>query len=170
MWTLLLGMLPCLADSLTCYARCFLCSRRCGFACRHWYDLKTPFESNHICLLFRSVLLAPWVSFSLTSGLNVSSSETLGRMLVRQTEKKCTEEIKSDQTQSHSVGVESVDGVNRNAGKMDSSLKNSIVCPVQTKDTRDIDQREEVQRQPESLRNVLGHGNRSQVCSLLYSH
>lgn len=40
------------------------------------------------------------------------------------------------------MGVESVDGVNRNAGKMDSSLKNSTVCPVKTEDTGDTDQRE----------------------------
>lgn len=35
-------------------------------------------------------------------------------------------------------------GVNRNAGKMDSLLKNSITCPVKTKDTQDIDQRRKV--------------------------
>lgn len=44
--------------------------------------------------------------------------------------------------------LEGSDGVHRNAGKMGSALKKSITGPVETKDTRDIDQRKEGQLQP----------------------
>lgn len=51
--------------------------------------------------------------------------------------------------QKAGVGTqEGSDGVHRNAGKMGSALKKSITCPVETKDTRDLDQREEGQLQP----------------------